>query len=120
MPQSSLAATIGLHFFTPYPEATRGVFALLAFAALRLAERHHSRVSGGESAEALVEIRIEHLGAEDHGAEGVELRKGEAHAPPPSLGVVGRNTRPNEALMRRRSAGEEAVVSIRGSLPHCL
>ena len=29
----SLAATIGLHFFTPYPEATRGVFALLAFAA---------------------------------------------------------------------------------------
>lgn len=29
----SLAATIGLHFFTPCPEATRGVFALLAFAA---------------------------------------------------------------------------------------
>ena len=29
----SLAATIGLHFFSPYPEATRNVFALLAFAA---------------------------------------------------------------------------------------
>ncbi len=29
----SLAATIGTHFFTPFPEATRNVFALLAFAA---------------------------------------------------------------------------------------
>ncbi|MDR0810522.1 MAG: MFS transporter [Gemmobacter sp.] len=29
----SLAAVIGTHFFTPFPEATRNVFALLAFAA---------------------------------------------------------------------------------------